>query len=240
MITVKNKDKSVQAEKNEKAAESTGLIGKDVKQILFFIVLLAAVIAVFFAVKYISENRKVITPDELHEKNLRGELDTDEGYMFNGFSFIRYGDAWMTKIKVPNAEGYINLEMRYGAREVQDVRVVGDPNYLTQFNSSYITFDPTEKDLSSLALAASDLAENMAKVLKIRPVAACTKNETAECQTRPIINCDKDRVYPVYYLRHAEESAILAEGNCITIQGEGLEIVKAVDRLILGWYGVIQ
>ena len=40
----------------------------------------------------------VMVIDDLHQKNLDGELDAEEGYLYNGYSIIKADGLWWTEI----------------------------------------------------------------------------------------------------------------------------------------------
>ena len=43
----------------------------------------------------------------------------------------------------------------------------------------------------------------------------------------------------VIYLKEHEVGFVEFDNNCIIIKGEGSDMLKAVDKLLLYWYGVI-
>jgi hypothetical protein len=89
-------------------------------------------------------------------------------------------------------------------------------------------------------LSSAELSLNLAKGMEIIPVAACSKNETSVCKDRPIITCD-DEDKAVVYIRHSDkEGNVFLKDNCVEITGEGWELVKATDRFLLQWYGVMS
>jgi hypothetical protein len=207
-----------------------------------FVIMLAVFIIflglLLFVYPLIFGNTKILTIDDLHEENFAGKLDEEEGYLYNGFSFVKYNDQWYTRFKRRDNNQSYNVQFRFSPKEVEHVPLSGDYSQLLQENSTYVTFDPTPDNLSSTALAAADLSVSLVKVFDIIPVAACTKNETRACQTRPILECKPG--FPVVYLKNASIAGASMQGTCLTIQGEGIDLVKAVDRVLMGWYGVME
>ncbi|PIY60599.1 hypothetical protein COY95_00945, partial [Candidatus Woesearchaeota archaeon CG_4_10_14_0_8_um_filter_47_5] len=59
------------------------------------------------------------------------------------------------------------------------------------------------------------------------------------CETRPTVTC-ADRDVPVIYLKKDVYPKVIMDQNCITIQGNGEDLVKATDRLLFQWYGIMQ
>ena len=44
----------------------------------------------------------VINVDDLHQENVNGNLDTEEGYLYNGFSFVLVDGLWWTEVSRDN------------------------------------------------------------------------------------------------------------------------------------------
>ncbi len=177
------------------------------------------------------------TLQELHQLNLQGKLPPEQGYIANGFSFIKYNDFWYTQLKGKNSQ--LEVYMRYGPHDVKDVTVVGNlsPSFYHNNKSMYITFDPDESDLKYHAVAVSDLSRALYGAFGVVPVAACT-HENPDCEGRPLINCE-NATSPTLFITNKEPTLLALKNNCIQIQGKGFEVIRAADRLLLSWYGVI-
>ena len=91
-----------------------------------------------------------------------------------------------------------------------------------------------------MALAAGELTLNLAQGMGATDIiAACAKNETEACKTRPIVDCNQSDKY-VIYLDESQNNGIVLNNNCVVISGKGQNIVMATDRLLLFWYGVMK
>ena len=110
----------------------------------------------------------------------------------------------------------------------------------TNSTDIYITFDPLAPNLQYTALAVGELDQSLINAFGKKPIAACDNNETLDCADRPIVNCGNANQTPVIYFRHNETTRIVYTHNCITIDGNGIEQVRAVDRVLLQWYGVMD
>lgn len=183
---------------------------------------------------------EIVSIDDLHKQNIEGKLDPDKGYMFNGFSFVYSNGMWFTKIRKLDANEIFNVQLHYGPKETLNISVDGDIRQFSTINGTYITFDPLGADLSHVALSASELSINLAVFFKMYVVAACTKNETDICKKREIVNCENNNKNPVVYIEEAAKTRIIQQKNCIRIQGNGFELVRAVDRLLYEWMNVIN
>ena len=166
--------------------------------------------------------------------------ETDTNYLYNGFSFVYYDNLWYTQaqVKLEN-ETLISIPLHFGARELEDVNVIGIVDNKFDKNEVYITFDPEEAD-KYIALAAAELSLNLATGIKVTPIAACTKPKTQACEDRPIVNCfNKDKA--VILLKKTEYDArVIKKENCVELSGKDEEIIKATDRLLLEWYGIMN
>ncbi len=172
--------------------------------------------------------------------------DRQDYYKYNNFVFQRYKGIWFTEVQIPGMQA-VPIPLHYGPRELENVSLQGritrlDVSHIPagETKSTYLTFDPDEENYSGVVLAISELAEILSKVLRVESVAACTKNITEACHSRPIINCDENQDNPIIYISANSPTMVRLDGNCITIQGEGLEVVRAADRFIYQWLGIMN
>ena len=159
---------------------------------------------------------------------------------YNGFTFVNLSGIWMTKM-VFNDRDY-ELIFKYSPYDVENISVKYDFNWFTKLTSErkqiYITFDPEDKNLQYVALAAADVSRALTRVYGLQPIAACTKNITEACANRPIKTCQTTTM-PIIYLNEDPVQKITYRGNCLTIQGEGEDLLKAVEKVLLNWYKII-
>ncbi len=203
--------------------------------IIAIIVILALVIAFK---QFNKEQPKTI--EDLHLSNLKKELKSDQGYVYRGYSFVFANGLWYTQVQNRAGTSLFNIPLHYSPRDVANVPIEGNFNS-TIFNSVgmiYITFDPLGSNLQYVALAVGEFDQSIIKAFNKMPIAACDKNETKACETRPIITCNNTGM-PVLYIQQKPETKVIYNNNCIIVQGEGPEIVRAVDRLLLNLYGIM-
>ena len=74
--------------------------------------------------------------------------------------------------------------------------------------------------------------------MNIEPIAACSKNHSA-CSDRPIKNCDNTDV-PVILVKQDPVAFVEQRGNCLIVQGNDFELVKAADKLLLYLFGIVD
>lgn len=157
---------------------------------------------------------------------------------YNGYEFTKpEGDImWYT----PWQRGDVSMiiPFRNNPYQVQNITVQGTINDSFDKGVVFLTHDPGLDNLSFVAIAAANTREAFVKAFDILPVAACTKNETTACFDRDIITCD-NKTQAVIYFKQANETKIIFDDNCITIQGKEYELLRATDRLLLQWFRIL-
>lgn len=187
------------------------------------------------------------TLEQLKQNNFNGK-ETDNNYVYNGFSFAKMDDLWFTDVRIHGTAKDYSIPMQYGPRELEDIPVIGG---FGAFNTAlsnnteqyylYITFDPTKKDQAHVALAMAELTENLGRVLNLGILASCTKNHTAcDNPPRPIINCtNTDK--PVILINEKPGTKVeLVGNNCLVLQGQDFELTRATERFLYQWYGIMR
>jgi len=205
----------------------------------FFYVILGAIVLVFIALiayQYILISQPPLTIEDLHDLNLEGELQEERAYIHNGYSFILSDGIWYTEHA--DRGNVYKIGLHYGPRDVADIPITGKLN--ESFNQGfdvYVAVNPISDGQDFIALAASELAQNLAIAIQRRPIGACDRNESAMCEFRPIVNCTTTDQAMVY-LAHEPGPSIEFDNLCMIIRGENYDLVKAADRLLFEWYGI--
>lgn len=215
--------------------------GHDQKSSSKNLIIIFSVIVIVFGVlvfSYSAFYREPMTIHEMHQANLAGELDDEDAYLYNGFSFIHYQDQWWTEFARADGSETYNVQFRYGPKEVEGVQTGGDYLYILNFPEPYITFDPRVEDIQYTALAAADIATALYRAFKITSRPACTVNETAACADLPIMECEPG--VPIIHLKQDNRTYVEMDGTCLVIHGKGFDLVKAVDRFLFGVYGIMK
>jgi len=146
---------------------------------------------------------------------------------------------WYTQIRTGNT--LYDVPFHFSPKELEDIKLVGTLNN-SLFNSEdkiYVTFDPLGSNLQYVALAVGEFDQNIIKSFAKTPVAACIKNETNACAIRPIITCENTNM-PVAFFKEDEKTLVTYDDNCIIIQGNELEIVRATNRMLMQFYGIME
>jgi len=204
---------------------------KSTRNILLAIGSLIIIFVLIFGVSY------------LYKKTYRNPYE----YEYNGFQFKKADDGkWYTRLNYGNR--YLTIPLSFGPRDLEDIQIIGSIDERFIARDVYVTFDPakdillstgtiTKEKLGYLALAASELSLNLAQGINVNPLSACTSNDSS-CGDKPVITCESGNA--TIYLKRSDKTSVILDGNCITVSGKDMELVKAVDRLLLYWYRVMS
>lgn len=214
----------------------------DTKNLLIMIAVLAGIfILTMGGFKVYNEftGAGVMVLDDLHEKNLEGELDDEEGYLYNGFSVVKADGLWWTEVEIENR--LIKIPLHFGPREVEQIPLAGnlDSYQFNQGDKIYIAIDPEVNYNKYYTLALSELNNNILQGVNRNIEAACTTDNPI-CDDRTIINCASAQGKSVVELAVSEKPGVELSGTCIKISGDGYDLVKSVDRLLFKWYDVMS
>ncbi|MBW2971568.1 hypothetical protein KY359_00900 [Candidatus Woesearchaeota archaeon] len=211
---------------------------QDTKKLL---ILIASVFGVFLIIilllVFLRPERKALTLDELHEANLAGKLDPEQGYLYNGYSFVNLGGVWYSRVQ--KGGSVYEITFNNDPKSVEDIPVQGSLSKRFQGKDIYITFDPDAYSTKYITVANAGLSMALIKGFGYNLTATCTNNESSLCRQKGAVTCD-DKDKAVIYFKEAEEAKITLSDNCVTVQGYGEDIVRAKDRLLMRWYGMID
>lgn len=208
------------------------------------IVSLALIVILFVSIFAFSKFFKPVpkTLEELHILNLQGKLNPSQGYVYKGvYSFITEYNLWFTQLTSPKGTRIYDLALRYSPRDINDLVIEGTLNTDLFDNQTefYYTFNPTGKEFQYVTLAVADLITHMTNVFEKTPLAACDRNETDACKRVPVITCEnKDKL--VLYIKESNKLRVYYNDNCIVIEGNGLDLVKGVDRVLYNLYKIME
>lgn len=175
----------------------------------------------------------------LYKPSVESPYETME---YNNFEFQKVHGTWFFDWQKDNTVYTVGL--RYHPTEVENVTIKGVLNKSFNLRKNiYITYDPevseNTKNFTTLALAATELSTSVAKSIGYRPLSACTWNASVCVDAgTPIVTCDTPNV-SVIYLTDVGDSGIVLNKDCVTLRGEGMELLRSVDRLLYQWYGIM-
>ena len=211
------------------------------------IVLLVCLIIGFFALViggFAAYNhftgQTVVDVDQLHQDNLDGKLDEEEGYVYNGYSFVKVDGLWWTEMDKFGT--LLKVPLHFGPKELEDIDITGllKGELFNREENLYIAIDPEVAD-KYYTLAVSELSFNTAKGMERMPVGSCIK-ENAICENRTIVNCENnpDKLAVIELAVAPENKIEIIDGVCIKISGSEYGLAKGVNRLLYQWYGIMK
>ncbi|MBU0459262.1 MAG: hypothetical protein KKH52_04100 [Nanoarchaeota archaeon] len=237
----RKEEQQEQAELKESIEPDLGAEAGDTKNILIGILVIIGLLAVSFGGFKVYDHftsAEVLNVDQLHLDNLEGQLDEEEGYLYAGYSFIKADGLWWTEIQIKDK--LLKIPLHFGPQELGEIEISGKlaPKF-NLGNKVYIAIDPKVQN-KYYTLSISELSFNMAKGIDRIPIGSCTEENWA-CENRTIVSCaDNPDDLPTVELVLAEEAKIELEDTCIKISGNDYDLVKATDRLLYQWYGIMD
>ncbi len=215
-------------------------VSSDGKTIVIAIVIIFGIFILSFGGFKLYENlttEEVLDVDQLHQENLEGELNENDGYIYNGFSFVKVDGLWWTEVNIANQR--VKIPLHFGPKDVDNITTSGKlSESFSKSNQIYVSIDP-EVISGHYVIAMKELSSNMAQGLGRNSVGACSKNASG-CEDREILNCENPNGKSVVELVESDETSIEFSGTCIKVQGQDYEIIKAANKLLYMWYGIIK
>jgi hypothetical protein len=156
---------------------------------------------------------------------------------YNGFTFQNYGGLWNTTWQ--NGENLFAIRLHYNPYDVENYTIYGKG--WAPSNETYITFDTEGSGLDYVALSAAETSLTLHNAFGLTPIAACSTNETEACHARPIITCKNlpPGAYAIYF-QHEGIGEAEINGRCLIIRGEREEMLKATEKVLYKFYGIIK
>lgn len=234
-------------EKTARAAHKKAVIAEkmdstdspaDTKKLLIGIIIVFAVFTLFFIISRLTGTPEPMTVDEMHTANLAGDLPPEQGYMYNGYSFINLGGVWYSQ--VAKGDTLYDISFNNDPKSVENISVEGQlSSNFVNGDTIYITFDPDVIGTKFITVANAGLSIGLTTGFGYNLIAGCTDNESSICTSTNVITCEDDNRAVVYF-KEASETKLVLEDNCVTVQGIGPEIIRAKDRLLMRWYGIMD
>ncbi len=162
-----------------------------------------------------------------------------------GFSFVKVQNYWVTRITIDDVN--YDIPFRYNPYEVENITTEGNlidyANAYKRYKYSYLTLDDWDEGGEGyLTMSVNEISKIFADVLGNKVIAACTsENKTGSCYNYNFTtkNCENTDE-PVVYIKIDEETKLIGEGSCITVQGNGEDLIRATDKLFYTWFGVMD
>lgn len=160
----------------------------------------------------------------------------EDTYFYNNFEFVKENGLWSTGIQTEN--DIYKLYVHYGPKELEDVKSDKVDRMLFMNKTMFLTFDPKSEQQAYIAVAAAEAGSSLYRVLGAEVHASCLQNDSA-CVDRYIIDCDTTN-RPVLKLIISNETYVDLDDNCVTIAGNGTDLIRATDKFLYQMYGIMN
>lgn len=160
--------------------------------------------------------------------------------VYQEFEFVQLPDHFW-EFEWQQGDAIYHIPLRYNPLQLDNVTVTGDiDSRFGERPELYLAVDPSNKtDQQFVALGVGEMGLNLLKVFGVELRPSCTRNETAACWERPIMTCEMDVDKSIIVIREGPGPTVIQNYNCIIVQGEKLELLQAVDRLLFKFYGIM-
>jgi hypothetical protein len=183
----------------------------------------------FLAIKYFPKPTKVIAPVIQNQTN------------YNGYNFTKVDGIWYTNVNVEWSGRMFSydLPIYFSPHEVENVSIDKDVGVILKLGTkptAYISVDPSLD--SNAVVGGTEISKVLGKMFFMTVKAATTREISIGY---PVITCmnvsEKTRVI---IIQPGNVTRIYRdEAGCVTIEGpNGLEIIRAADRLVYNLLGI--
>ncbi len=217
---------------NEKKERFDNILGA----VLTLLILILTVFTIFT----ISRLNSIPAPRLVDESRLQSDPTI---YTHGPAVFRLWGDVWNTVIQKDGKQVITTFNYRPDQLEsVNNTNLYGDyPYFVSEFlphKPLYITYDPKDTNSAYLHMAVQELKDNLPVALDKEVALACSDPTKEECQGLTEIHGCMSPESKVY-VREAPMTAVLYKKNCVIIQGQGEELIKATERFLFTAYGIL-
>ena len=174
------------------------------------------------------------------------QIVNDNLYHYKDYEFSKdASNLWKVELYDQTQNVVYVFRLHYGPKDFEDIPVVGDINNFKNIalkfvddqgekGATFVTVDPDVND-EYHSLAFMEFVRSLETGVGIKPFGAYTA-EVAD-SGRPVKRCTST-TEPVIYIKKDTPTFIWTKDNCVVIQGQGEDLVKAVDKALLMLYGV--
>ena len=225
---------------------------KSINVTIVSVITLIVIIAIITSIPYIYNPHPKISTGLVKINAPHPTAEKAKQYVYNNIEFNKKGDFWYADLKTGNT--IYTTEFYYGPREIEKIEVEGENRNVfgKAFNKEmlYVTFDPNESKYSKLqnnestlkfvALAIGQIDTHFIKTFKKEIIAACINEDSPACFGRPIITCENATDTAVILVKESSQPKITFAGNCTIVEGNGWDLIKATENMIMRAYSLIK
>lgn len=163
-----------------------------------------------------------------------GSSDETQSYEYNSYTFKKVDSSWMTYI------GETPYQLNYDPKSLESIKISGNlnKNELNSAQKIYLSYNPEEMPTQSIIALQTRISSLLRS--NIFFILACTK-DIPVCKDAVLKTCkDATSTEKVIELARANETALDYNNNCLAIQTESKDLIKATDRITWTLLGVMQ
>jgi hypothetical protein len=161
-------------------------------------------------------------------------------YKYNNFQFEKNNNMWVTEIQT-GKQPYL-ITFVYGPVNVENISIIFKDNYFQSMTKPgskvYIAFDHDTTNASYIATSSINLITNLKMVYGLNVSRACISNSSG-CAGAPVVTCKSNPDNAVIQLIESNVNYVVYDENCLTIYGSKDGFIKATEKVILNWYGIL-
>ena len=158
---------------------------------------------------------------------------------YNQWQFERQNGMWQTIWQKDNVQ--LILDFHYLPQATENITTKVLPSWNPDgfaTDQIIIAFDPRPEDQTYMQLAASELAFKLT-ALGVNITTGYTVNATGDYPERPIVNCATKNVSIIVLNNVNITPTMVLQDRCITLSGYNQELLRATDRVMYTFYGII-
>ncbi|MFC1741781.1 hypothetical protein ACFL3V_04570 [Nanoarchaeota archaeon] len=154
---------------------------------------------------------------------------------YGDYTFSRTKFGWATEIDGKQAE------FDYLPQDVEELNVSAEViQKLVDSRVLYITFDPNSKIVDKFELMryrfSGALGDSFGKY-----VMPGVTNHTEAYAGQPLVDCgNATAATPVIHVTEGNETVVVLDGDCITIEAYEFAVGAVKDRLLYGMFGILE
>jgi hypothetical protein len=216
----------MEKEKEPTKKEKSSLMDK---QLYWAFGIMVVIIAAFLIGSYVRPNPNSFEYNGLKfEKQMLGNIPLYKTTYFTEKTIRTTGDVINT-----GESTAVNILLRSDPREIDDIPVEGEIEFLPREYFVYMTVSSSpdllcEYSLIAMAQISSFLTQN-----GFKPKAGVSDEQAAQEQDLDYITCENHPERMVISLEAGDENKIVRDGNCYTIYVANCEILKPTEKFII-------
>ncbi len=153
--------------------------------------------------------------------------EEEEKYDYHGLKFVKTEDGLWLAYKEKQ-----QIVLQYSPEDLEKIELPTNIGMLSYSQKMYISTD----DIKANA-RAMDYFRKKIGITELKPY-ACVK-DTPECKDLPLKSCDDaTQEQPVVVFKRTEETKVDYKANCLTMEGDSENLIKAIDKLYFTLAGI--